>query len=520
MQSKKTRRFIKKGKRGLIRIIFSRVGIISALFLLNVFWMFYFVYLLGSKIEDIYWITKALELIFVIAVFNSKANPSSKLTWLLVVSIPLFGPMLYLYITSDLGHRKIKHKIESLQLESGSLIDQDEKAKEDLEAKDKGAYSLFSYIENNSSYNLYENTDVTYYKIGEELFASMLEELEKAEHFIFLEYFIISEGEMWDAILDILKEKAKAGVEVRLMYDGFCEFSSIPRNYPKKLAEYGIKARPFFRLQPFVSTLYNYRDHRKIMVIDGKCGFTGGVNLADEYINAEVRFGHWKDGGIRLKGEAVNTLTTLFLQLWGIFDKETSFEPYLVKENREAKNEGFVIPFGTCPLEEDRIGEMVYLDMINRATESVEITTPYLILDGEMLTALTFAAMRGVEVRMLLPGVPDKKSIYALSKTHYKALISAGVHVYEYSPGFLHAKTIVADNKEAVVGTINFDYRSFYHHFECGVYMHSVPAIKDISKDIEDTIKLSREVTFETIKKEKLITKVTGLVLKQFAPLL
>ena len=521
MNSRKTKRIIKKGKRGLIRIVFSRVGIISLLFLLNLSILIFGGYYLSRYIKGIYWLYFAIRVIFAIIIFNSSSNPSSKLTWLLIVSaLPLFGPMLYIYIKSDIGHRAIIHRMNSLNSISSGLISEDDGIIAEFSEKDKNASSLQHYVQTKGGFPIYRNTEIEYYPIGEALFERMLSELRKAESFIFLEYFIIGEGEMWDQILNILTEKAAEGVEVRLMYDGFCEFSTLPRSYPEKMNKLGIKTKPFARLQPFVSTLYNYRDHRKIMVIDGRTAFTGGVNLADEYINREVRFGHWKDSGICLSGDAVKSMTLLFLQLWNISEHQPEFERFLTECRDIECSDGFVMPYGTCPLEEDRIGEMVYIDMINRATESVRIMTPYLVLDGEMQTAITFASERGVDVEIILPGIPDKKAVYALAKTHYKALVSAGVSIYEYTPGFIHSKSLTADGKEAVVGSINFDYRSLYHHFECGVYMHGSSCIADIEKDFEETKAKCRKVTMDTIKHEKKLTKAVGMVLKQFAPLL
>ncbi len=521
MNSRKTKRIIKKGKRGLIRIIFSRVGIISLLFLLNLSILISAGYYLSRYIRGIYWLYFTIRVIFAIIIFNSSSNPSSKLTWLLIVSsLPLFGPMLYIYVKSDIGHRAIIHRMDSLDKVSSSLIAQDEDVKAEFSEADRNASTLQHYVETKGGFPIYRNTETEYYPIGEALFERMLIELRKAESFIFVEYFIIGEGEMWSQILEILKKKAAAGVEVRLMYDGFCEFSTLPRSYPEKMNKLGIKTKPFSRLQPFVSTLYNYRDHRKIMVIDGRTAFTGGVNLADEYINREVRFGHWKDCGICISGEAVKSMTLLFLKLWNLSERQPEFGRFLNECKDERGSDGFIMPYGTCPLEEDRLGEMVYIDMINRAAESVRIMTPYLVLDGEMQTAITFASERGVDVEIILPGIPDKKAVYALAKTHYKALVSAGVSIYEYTPGFIHSKCLTADGKEGVVGSINFDYRSLYHHFECGVYMHGSSSIAAIDQDFEETKAKCRKVTMDTIKHEKKLTKAVGMVLKQFAPLL
>ena len=362
---------------------------------------------------------------------------------------------------------------------------------------------------------------MTYFPLGEDKFAEMLRQLEKAEHFIFLEYFIVSEGLMWGEVLEILVRKAQEGVDVRLMYDGTCEFALLPHKYLKLLRERGIQCKVFSPVSPFISTHYNYRDHRKILVIDGHTAFNGGINLSDEYINRVRRFGHWKDTAVMLKGEAVKSFTLMFLQMWNIDERTMEFGKNLVypascKENAR----GYVVPYGDCPLDEDRVGERVYMDILNRAIKYVHIMTPYLILDGEMEGALKYAAERGVEVALVLPGIPDKKLPYALAKTHYPSLLESGVKIYEYTPGFVHAKVFVSDHREAVVGTINLDYRSLYHHFECATYMYGTDCISDIEADFQDMLPKCRRVTPETVQREKWTVKLTGVLMKAASPLL
>ena len=314
--------------------------------------------------------------------------------------------------------------------------------------------------------------------------------------------------------------KAKEGVDVRVMYDGTCEFSTLPHDYPKRLRKLGIKCKMFSPVTPFVSTHYNYRDHRKILVIDGHTAFNGGVNLADEYINHVEKYGHWKDTAVMLKGEAVKSFTLMFLQTWNIDEKRPEFEEFLSYPTlAPQKTAGYVIPYGDCPLDQDKVGERVYMDILNRAQKYVHIMSPYLILDGEMETALKFAAERGVEVCLILPGIPDKAAPYALAKTHYASLVESGVQIYEYTPGFVHAKVFVSDDREAVVGTINLDYRSLYHHFECATYMYEVGCIPEIEADFQSTLEKCRKVTPETIRKEKWTRKAAGFVLKTIAPI-
>ena len=349
----------------------------------------------------------------------------------------------------------------------------------------------------------------------------MIIQLEKAEHFIFMEYFIITEGKMWGEILDILAKKVQEGVDVRVLYDGTCELSTLPHDYPKRMEKLGIKCKMFAPIKPFVSTHYNYRDHRKILSIDGKVAFNGGVNLADEYINEYVKYGHWKDTAVMVEGEAARSFTRMFLHMWNLDEKNVEFNPYLdvdITPCNEAK--GFVMPYGDNPLDNDKVGEMVYIDILNRAQKYVYIMTPYLILDSDLENTLKYTAKRGVDVRIILPGIPDKFIPFSLALTHYKSLIEAGVKIYEYTPGFVHAKVFVSDDREGVVGTINLDYRSLYHHFECATYMYETDCIPDLKKDFLETQDKCRCMTVELAKKEPFKRRILGFLAKVAAPLM
>lgn len=380
--------------------------------------------------------------------------------------------------------------------------------------------ALAHYMHRSGCHPVCNRTAVTYFPLGGDKFEEMLRQLEAAEHFIFMEYFIVDEGLMWGKVLEILARKAKEGVDVRVMYDGSCEFALLPRDYPRRLKALGIKCKVFAPVSPFVSTHYNYRDHRKILVIDGHTAFNGGVNLADEYMNEKKKFGHWKDVAVMVKGEAVKSFTLMFLQMWGITEKEDETVRFLSYPALPQEAKGFVIPYGDCPLDNDKLGERVYMDILNRAVQYVHIMTPYLILDGEMETALKFAAEKGVEVALLLPGIPDKVIPYALAKTHYASLIASGVKIYEYTPGFVHAKAFVSDAREAVVGTINLDYRSLYHHFECAAYLYNTDCIAKIEEDFQACLAQSRLVDMERVRHEKWTVKLIGRVMKAVAPLL
>ena len=514
-------RLLKKGHIGMVRLVFSRIGLLALLLVLQVALVLTAFILCGQYIPHLIVIQGIFVVIMVLYLINSNFDPSAKITWLVFIMIvPVFGTLFLLYTRMDVGHRALRDRLRLLVDETKDALPQDERVLKELEQTSPESAALDRYLDQTGCFPVYDRTEVSYFPLGEDKFEEMLIQLEKAEHFIFLEYFIIEEGEMWGRILEILVRKASQGVEVRLMYDGTNEFATLPYSYPRKLKELGIKCKAFAPIAPFVSTHYNYRDHRKILVIDGHTAFTGGVNLADEYINHIIRYGHWKDAAIMLKGDAVESFTLMFLQMWNVDEKEPVFPERIPKPSIPDSYSGFVIPYGDCPLDDNKLGEMVYIDLLNRATRYVHIMTPYLILDGEMETALKYAAQRGVDVKIILPGIPDKVIPYALAKTHYKSLIRSGVKIYEYTPGFVHAKVFIRDDLEAVVGTINLDYRSLYHHFECAAYLRDVRCLPDIERDFLRTLNACRPVSEESIRQEKLSLKLAGYLAKVIAPLL
>ena len=512
---------LKRGRKGFFYLIFSRLGLIVLLLALQVLALFSIFQWFEEILPHILGGTVLYTAVMVLYLLNSRLDPTAKITWLVVVMLfPVFGAVLYWFTTWEIGHRAVKARVAQINGQTRDLIAQNPAVQSRLEAEDPGAASLARYLRRNACHPVYENTAVTFFPLGEAKWAEMLRQLEQARSFIFLEYFIVDEGLMWGKILEILSRKAKEGVDVRVMYDGTCEFSTLPHSYPRRLRELGISCKMFSPVTPLVSTHYNFRDHRKILVIDGSTAFTGGVNLADEYINHIVKFGHWKDVAVMLKGEAVRSFTLMFLQMWSIDEKAPAFAPFLSVPIPCQESPGFVLPYGDCPLDADRVGERVYMDILNRARRYVHIMSPYLILDGEIETALKFAAERGVDVKLILPGVPDKAAPYALAKTHYASLLDSGVKIYEYVPGFVHAKLFVSDGREGVVGTINLDYRSLYHHFECAAWMYGVPCLADMEEDFQTTLLSCRTVTRETIREEKKSLKLMGWVLKAVAPLM
>lgn len=515
-------RLLKKSRKGLLRLVFSRTGLVALLLLIQIGLLMGVFIFFSEYLPYFYVVDAVFTVIMILYLLNSSHDPSAKLTWLIVIMLlPLFGSLLFLYTHSNLGHRVLKDRYAHISRNSSDKLRQDEKVLSDFKREAPEAAGLARYLSRTGCHPVFDRTDVKYFPLGEDKFAMLVEQLKKAEKFIFLEYFIVDEGIMWGQVLEILAQKAAEGVEVRMMYDGTCEFALLPHDYPRRLSELGIKCKSFAPLSPFVSTHYNYRDHRKILVVDGKVAFTGGVNLADEYINKKERFGHWKDTAVMVEGEAARSFTLMFLQMWNVSEKEVEYDRFLNGEPHPIESApGYVIPYGDCPVDNERVGEWVYLDLLNRAQNYIYIMTPYLILDGEMETAIKFAAERGVDVRLILPGIPDKKMPYALAKSHYKSLLESGVKIFEYTPGFVHAKVFVSDDKEAVVGTINLDYRSLYHHFECAAYMYGVSCIADIKADIFTTEEKCVPVTFDSIKKEKLGYKIAGIILKCIAPLL
>ena len=516
-------RLLRKGQKGLIHAIFSRFGLVLVLLVLQFGALFSLMRWFSNLLPHYLGGTLLVTAVMMVYLLNQDMNNSVRIPWLVVTALaPVLGVLLFCYTKEDVGHRMLKKRLLELEGQTRSQLPQNKKTGKALDADCPGAASLAQYLRGRGGgFPVYENTQVTYFPSGEAKFAALLPQLESATQYIFLEYFIIDEGLMWGRILEILARKAAQGVDVRVMYDGTCEFSTLPRDYPRRLEALGIQCKVFAPVTPFVSTHYNYRDHRKILVVDGRVGFTGGVNLADEYINHVEKYGRWKDAAVMLEGEGVRTMTALFLQMWSI-QREPEFAQFLTRPIPETQANGFVIPYGDCPLDGERVGEMVYIDLLNRARRSVHIITPYLILDGELETALRFAAERGVDVHLILPGKPDKWFAYALAKTHYLPLLSSGVKISEWVPGFTHAKVMIMDGQEAVVGTINLDYRSLYHHFENAVWMRGVDCLPRIEADFQDTLAQCRTVepTRQSVWQGKKLLHLVGMMLKFIAPLI
>jgi len=500
----------------------SKYGFSIAIILIELVLIFGII-LYMSQIAPIIWVILVflISVATVIAIVNRSMSPESKVTWLIVTFVPVFGPLLYLMF----GERRLSKK-ELKQLQKlNSIAFHENNGRQlhlQLQETDKPAYGIINaLLHMDSNAEVYDHTDSQFFASGEEMWQQMLEDLKRAEKFIFLEYYIVDEGLMWDSILEILEEKAAQGVEVKMLYDDFGCMVTLPGDYTVHLRSKGIDAHKFNKVIPRMTVVYNNRDHRKILVIDGQISYTGGINLADEYINRIERFGHWKDSGIRIDGPATQAFTRLFLMNWYINHGEISdFDQYHL-ETQTRFGSGLCIPYGSGPkpIYQMKVGKNVYQNLINQAEDFVYITTPYLIIDYDLTEDIKNAAMRGVDVRIVTPFVPDKKIIQLITRGAYPDLLSAGVRIFEYTPGFIHSKQMIVDDRFAVVGTINLDYRSLVHHYENAVLLYKTESIADIRQDFEEIFEVSQEIFSDTINPtwyQMMIKEVTQL----FAPML
>lgn len=504
----------------LLKKVFSRIVVTALLIVIQVAWLAALLLQLGNSLPAIQTVLRILSIVAILFMIKSDMNPSYKIGWILLIAVlPILGGLMYVIFGNKRPTKNMREMLRAQLEKSAEYLGTQESITGEL---DGGAAGLFKYLEGSAGYPTAKNTTVRYYRVGEEMYADLLPELEKAEKFIFLEYFIIRPGEMWDGVLEILKRKAAAGVDVRIIYDDMGCIDILPANYNATLEGWGIRTMAFNRFVPAVSLVMNNRDHRKITVIDGKVGFTGGINISDEYINVKERFGHWKDTGLMLKGPGVFNLTLMFLEMWNAFNKDGDGYAEFIPDSFEecgSADDGYVLSFSDSPLDNESVGESVYTDMLYQAKDYIYITTPYLAIDSELQTALCMAAKRGVDVRMITPGIPDKKLVYRLTRSYYPTLLRAGVKIYEYTPGFIHAKSFVCDDKLCVVGTINMDYRSLYLHFECGTLMYNNPEIKQVKKDDLETMERCRKVELSDMK-TNFLGELFDSFLRSVAPLL
>ena len=487
--------------------------------LLQVAFLVFWFLLSREYIANFYLILEFLSLCVVLYIVREDGNSSYKIPWIILnLALPIVGGLSYIMFARVRFSREERRLLKDVNFRYAQAVFEKPDAMEQLRQESPEMVRQAEYLRNRAGAPVYQDTQVRYFSCGEKLFPELIAQLEAAQRFIFLEYFIVHPGYMWNKVEEILVRKVKQGVDVRVIYDDMGSMGLVPHDFVDMLEEKGIRACNFNRLNNIFSSRFNNRDHRKICVIDGNVGFTGGINMADEYINKVRRFGYWKDTAVMLRGQAVRSLTCMFLTMWEFVKKEKNdylkFAPTLKAEAR-----GFVQPYMDSPLDNERVGQAVYTNILSGAHRYVYITTPYLIIDDEMVGALTLAAKSGVDVRIVTPGVPDKKVAYTLTRSYYEVLLRAGVRIFEYTPGFIHAKEFVADDQVAVVGTVNLDYRSLCHHFECAVWMADTPAVADIREDVLDCINQSREITLDMCRNKTILWRVWLAVLRLFAPL-
>jgi len=507
----------------IFKTLTSRLAITLYILLAQIAFFLVLAIFILIRFPVFYWLGTILSFIVFLALVKKDKPAAFKLTWIIVVLsfLPL-GGLLYMLFGDKRPTRKVKKYVDEHAL-IAKYLDQDEEPNEVKSENCGRMSSLFKYIRDQSSYHAYDKTEISYYKLGEDMFKDLLFDLSKAQKFIFLEYFIIKKSQMWDEILDILIKKANDGKDVRLIIDDFGSMKLFTNRYIKKLRASGIKIVRFNPLRPKLLMFMNNRDHRKIIVIDGHTAYNGGTNIADEYININSRFGIWKDTGVRLRGDAVWSFTLMFIEMWDIFcqkdERINNFDYYRYLPDEEIRGDGLVLPYGDSPLDNEQLGENVYIDMLNQSQHYVYIFTPYLIISENLIHALQMAAKRGVDVKIITPGIPDKKLVFRLTRSYYRFLLDAGVEIYEYTPGFMHAKSFVCDDRLAVVGTINLDYRSLYLHFECATLIYNSSVIDDIKQDAQEVTSHALKVTYRK-KKKSLIGRFVDAILHLFAPLM
>ena len=500
--------------------LLNRATITVALVLLQAGWLLWaFSYLTTGRI----WVNAALRLLslFIVLYLVRKDEDSSyKIIWIVLIGLlPLLGGALYLVFGNKAPSKGMRRRMQSVEkAHTGDLAQQPGPARQLAGDHFSG---LSRYVARYGPFPVWDKTQARYFPCGEAMYPKLLADLEKAEKFIFLEYFIVRSGKMWSGVEEILMRKAAQGVDVRLIYDDFGSLLGLPKDFVVRMERHHIRCIPFNPVVPLVSVVMNHRDHRKIVVVDGSVAYTGGINLADEYINAEKRFGYWKDAAIRLEGAAAWNFTVTFLNVWNAFrPSETDYTPFApTPEQLPETSDGLVQPYADSPLDEENMAETVYLNILAQAKRYVYLYTPYFSVGQELLGAMKGAAKRGVDVRLILPGIPDKKLVFRLTRSYYVPLLRAGVKIYEYTPGFLHAKCYVSDDHVAVVGSINMDYRSLFLHFECGTLLYRNSQILALRDDVLNTLRKCREVQLSDCRTNLLGTLLDS-VLRLLSPLM
>ncbi len=508
-------------KKKLSGYIFRKTTAIVVLILLQLFVLMVSLLRMARFFPHIYGLLLLLSVVMLISVVNSDRNPAYKLAWVIpILILPIFGGIFYLLFGTSKVSSRLKKNREIQQKFKQEYLSQEQTLWEEAKSSDSAFLPLMQYV-SQAQYPLYASEGCEYFPSGEEKFRKMKEELLLAKEYIFLEYFIIADGKMWSEILSILKQKVKDGVEVRIIYDDCGSWGLLPKHYEKTLRDAGILCRVFNPLRPSLTVTMNNRDHRKILIIDGKVGFTGGINIGDEYINHIEKHGHWKDTAVMIRGQAVNTLISLFFEMWNLIEPgDEDVSKYYKNYAVSTQFDGYLQPYGADPFSDDPVGEHIYLSLISKAQKELFIVTPYLIMDNEMTTALCLAAKSGVSVTILTPHIADKWYVHLMTVSSYPQLIKAGVNIYEYTPGFVHAKMFVVDGKVATVGTVNLDYRSLYLHFECGVILYGSQTVKEIRSDIRETLLVSQKIVPEDLKKIRWYHRIFQRVVQALAPLM
>ena len=499
-----------------------RAVFVALSILLQAGWILLTILVLNDSLPWLELLTRVLSVAVVLYLNSKQTNAAYKISWImLIVAMPIMGLSLYLLLGffGDLG--SIGKRIGKIHSQTCQYLTDVSEVMEKTETGYMPAAGLMTYLKTHTDYPAYENTDVRYFSEAHDALEVLKADLEKAESFIFMEYFIVSGDSSFQEIAEILIRKAKQGVDVRFMYDDVGSVGYVNLVFAKKLSDAGIRCTVFNPALPVLNPFMNHRDHRKITVIDGKVGFTGGYNLSDEYFARKITYGRWKDTGLRLEGEAVRSLTSMFLEMWNATTrKEEPVENFLSVRHSIPDARGFVQPYADNPLGPERTAENVYLNLIYAARKSLYVITPYLIITDEMTNALGLAAKRGVDVRIITPGIPDKKLVYAVTQSYYAGLAAQGVRIFEYTPGFCHAKQMICDGQAASIGTSNLDYRSLYLHFENNVLMYDTGAVRQMAADFEELFCQCDEVTEKYRSGRSRALQIGQYILRLFAPLL
>lgn len=507
----------------LVNIFLSKITFVILFLIVQLFVLYELILYFHDNFAYIYFIIEVSSLLSVVYLINKQEVSEIKIGWIVcIMMLPVFGVTLYLLLGKPILNKNYQNRLKRVEEQAAPYIQQNHKVMHQLHKQDVLAYTQSYYIYHTSKFPVYTSTTTEYLPLGEVKLRALKEELRKAKYYIFLQYFIIKQGQMWNEILAILEEKVKEGIEVRVMYDDAGCISNLPYRYDKILQEKGISCVIINPLRPALNIVLQNRDHRKIVVIDGIVGFTGGINIGDEYINAYAKLGHWKDCAVLIKGDAVKSLLVSFLETWNFYHtKESEIAPFISLDTQIDENEtGFIQPYSDTPLDQSYLSQRIYLNILNQAKKYVYINTPYFIMDQAFLDEITCAAKRGIDIRIVTPHIPDKWYVHIMTRSYYKELINAGVQVYEYTPGFIHSKTFVSDDTIGTVGTVNLDYRSMYHNFECGVWMYKTTAVTQLRDDFLSTLEVCTKMNVEDCTNEKWYRKVFVFFFKIITPLL